>query len=110
MQPKRPHTFCSFCGGIPHPSKTYLGHTLRVSLALTVAIHLPETMQPIESIGSKVCALVCDGASWNLAVSKKRCEISDETFVHPCFTNPFSDEKCWVIICPSHQVQLYMCS
>ena len=62
---------------------------------------LYETMQVLESVGFKVRGLVCDGASWNLALVKKLCSTSSS---EACFANPFTDDKCWIIICPSHQV------
>ena len=67
---------------------------------------LYETMQALESVGFKVRGLVCDGASWNLSMVKKLVgSSSSEAY----FINPFSDEKCWVIICPSHQVHYDLC-
>ncbi len=68
---------------------------------------LYDTMQALESVGFKVKGLVCDGASWNLSLIKKLCSTSTSK---ACFTNPFSDEKCWVIVCPSHQVHMIIIS
>lgn len=87
---------------------------------------LYETMQSLESVGFKVKALICDGANWNLSMIKKLCEQSDsdqksklceqsnsdqETMKQPDESthstspwNPFSDEKCFIVNCPSHQV------
>ena len=62
---------------------------------------LYEVMQSMESVGFKVCGLICDGASWNLSMLKKLCSTSSSD---ACFDNPFSGDKCWVIVCPSHQV------
>ena len=80
---------------------SYSGLDSRFTLAC-----LYETMQALESVGFKVRGLVCDGASWNLSMVKKLVgSSSSEAY----FINPFSDEKCWVIICPSHQVHYDLC-
>lgn len=77
-----------------------------------------ETMEAMESVGFRVKALICDGASWNLSLVKMLCGVegqfgrdssespdSEECYRVPCsFKNPFSDEVTWIIICPSHQV------
>ena len=76
-----------------------------------------EVMQAMESTGFQIHALICDGASWNLTMLKHLCgavgkfgcgEMTDpERYGVLCsFKNPFSDNNVWIIICPSHQVQL----
>lgn len=79
---------------------------------------LYDTMGAMESVGLKIKALICDGASWNLSLVKKLCGIdgqfgqddsessdSEDCYRVPCsFRNPFSDKVVWIIICPSHQV------
>ena len=61
-------------------------------------------------------ALVCDGASCNLALLKQLCGVrgmygtpdNEEEggvgHVPSSFTNPYSSGKMYVIVCPSHQV------
>ena len=76
-----------------------------------------EVMQAMESTGFKIHALICDGASWNVTMLKHLCgavgkfgcgEMTDpERYGVLCsFKNPFSDNNVWIIMCPSHQVQL----
>ena len=59
----------------------------------------------MESVGFRVNALICDGASWNLSLVKKLCGVngqfcqeesespdSEDYYTDPCsFKNPFSD-------------------
>lgn len=113
---------CSFCGETSSDFDLigpYFTSNSGLDSRFTLAC-LYETMQSLESVGFKIKALVCDGASWNLAMVKKLCEIpqsmqedseedsdsdqeSDPT--PPCsFKNPFSNEQCWIVNCPSHQV------
>ena len=72
----------------------------------------------MESTGFQVHACICDGASWNLTMLKHLCgcdgkfgfgEMTDpDRYDVLCsFKNPFSDNKVWIIICPSHQVHLH---
>ena len=76
-----------------------------------------ETMGAMESVGFRVKALMCDGASWNLSLVKKLrgfdgqfghddSESPDSEDCYSSFKNPFSDRVVWIIIkfCPSHQV------
>ena len=79
---------------------------------------LYETMQSLESVGFKVKALICGGASWNLSMVKRLCDRSVQESIdmgsedveeaeapaRSFFMNPFSDEKCYIVNCPSHQV------
>ncbi len=76
---------------------------------------LYETMQSLESIGFKVKG---DGASSNLSMVKRLCNEyvanvgvdedthceEEETPKNVFFKNPFSDENCYVVNCPSHHV------
>ena len=86
--------------------------------ARLTAACLYETMGAMESVGFRIKALICDGASWNLSLVKKLCGVegqfrldesespdSEGHYRVPCsFKNPFSDRDVWIIICPSHQV------
>ena len=78
---------------------------------------LYETMGAMESVGFKIKALVCDGASWNLSLVKQlsgtsgqfgqndaESPDSEDCYKVSCsFRNPFSDEITWMIMCPSHR-------
>ena len=84
---------------------------------------LYEVMQSMESVGFKVRALVCDGASWNLSMVKRLCaesipkpadeDVGSDVEEEPAAwsqsfcMNPFSDNKCFIINCPSHQVCIH---
>ena len=84
--------------------------------ARLTAACLYETMGVTESVGFRIKALICDGASWNLSLVKKLCGVEGQFRVDepespdseghyrvPCsFKNP--DRDVWIIICPSHQV------
>ena len=86
--------------------------------ARLTAACLYETMGAMESVGFKIKAIVCDGASWNLSLVKQlsgttgqfgqndaESPDSEDCYkVHCSFRNPFSDEVTWIIMCPSHQV------
>ena len=80
---------------------------------------LLESMYVFEIYGFHVSALVCDGASCNLALLKQLCGVtgmyrtqeSDEEggvgHVPSSFTNPYSSRTVHVFVCPSHQVRDY---
>ena len=79
---------------------------------------LLQTLRIFHLYGFHTCALVCDGASANIAVLKSTCGTSgaysvnstssDHYRVEPYFANPFDPErKIFWVICPSHQVSLY---
>ena len=86
--------------------------------ARLTAACLYETMGAMESVGFKIKAIVCDGASWNLSLVKQLSgttgqfgqndaespDNEDCYKVNCSFRNPFSDEVTWIIMCPSHQV------
>ena len=74
-----------------------------------------ETMRVFHNYGFKTSAIVCDGASSNLAAiklittQKKGAYGSsnerDKHKVEPCFKNPFDATlEVYFVICPSHQV------
>ena len=77
-----------------------------------------KSMNVFNTFGFKIIALVCDGASTNLALVKMLCglpnkalapsdENEDPLYVKAEFRNPFEaseDNRVFVIICPSHQV------
>lgn len=83
---------------------------------------LIESLYAFEIYGFHVSALVCDGASCNLALLKQLCGVrgmygtpdsegeGGVGHVPSSFTNPYSSGKVYVIVCPSHQVhQSYYC-
>ena len=52
-----------------------------------------------------VKALLSDGASSNLSLMKLFCGHKDDSQkLTPSFISPFSGEKVFLIVCPSHQV------
>ena len=57
-----------------------------------------------------VCGLLCDGASTNLALLKQFCnhKNSCNDLTSPWFISPFDGKKVYLIICPSHQVSLFI--
>ena len=80
-----------------------------------------QTMYALHKFCFKVCAMVCDGASTNLALLKILCglpnkmldindceggNIRERYHKNFCFRNPFDvdDHPVFVIVCPSHQV------
>ena len=79
-----------------------------------------ETMEAFHFFGFKTNALVCDGASSNLAAIKLLCtgkrgafgtsdNIQDLYAVAPWFANPFDPTiTVYCIICPSHQVSVHL--
>ena len=80
-----------------------------------------ESLYVFEIYGFHVSALVCDGASSNLALLKQLCvrgmyrtpaneEDGGVGQVPSSFRNPYSSGKVYVIVCPSHQVHMYTCS
>ena len=69
-----------------------------------------------ETYKFQTIAIIGDGASWNQALFKKLCGYSgkfgvdavpDGNFfdVPASFTNPFSGNRVWCIVCPSHEVR-----
>ena len=80
---------------------------------------LTSTIQSLSQFGFRALAIVCDGASPNLAAMKILCglpnkalsnendTLSDESyFVKANFINPYDpdDIPVFVVICPTHQV------
>lgn len=71
-----------------------------------------ESMFVFETYGFSISAIVCDGASCNLALLKRMCgtsgkfsSTSGSTGDVPCsFTNPYSGLTTYLIVCPTHQV------
>ena len=55
--------------------------------------------------GFETKALLCDGASSNLALFKCLCGYgSASSEINPWFVSPFDNTKVYLIVCPSHQV------
>ncbi len=81
----------------------------------TIIQTLFDTMRVFHNHGFKTSAIVCDGASCNLAAIKLLTTgnrgaygVSNEPDKHkvePWFKNPFDPERnVYFVICPSHQV------
>lgn len=62
------------------------------------------TMLAFIQFGFGVKALLSDGASSNLSLMKLLCGYKDDSKLTSSFISPFSGEKVFVIVCPSHQV------
>jgi hypothetical protein len=65
------------------------------------------TILTFSQFGLGVRALLCDGASGNLALLKLLCghnNRDDIDITHSSFKSPFDGRRIHVIICPSHQV------
>lgn len=66
------------------------------------------TMLAFTQFGFGVKALLSDGASSNLSLMKLLCGHSDDSLkISPWFKCPFSGEKVFLLVCPSHQVCNY---
>lgn len=66
------------------------------------------TMLAFAQFGFGVKALLSDGASSNLSLMKLFCGYKDDSEkLVPSFISPFSGEKVFLIVCPSHQVCQY---
>ena len=64
------------------------------------------TMLAFIQVGFAVRALLCDGASSNLALLKLLCgHLNHVDAIEPWFFSPFDSRKVFLIICPSHQVR-----
>ena len=64
------------------------------------------TMLAFTQHGFGVKALLSDGASCNLSLMKLLSGQSDDSSkITPWFLSPFSGEKVYLIVCPSHQVR-----
>ena len=78
---------------------------------------LMDSLQKLDSFGSHVSMLVVDGASANLSMLRLlmgttgvfgfNSASEDPHRISPCFTNPFTG-RIHVIICPSHQIIIFM--
>ena len=80
-----------------------------------------ETMHKFQIYCFETKMIVCDGASSNLAAIKILTGFGcgaygnqplnsspDIHWIQPWFLNPFTNKKVFILICPSHQVCLYM--
>lgn len=56
----------------------------------------------------RVRALLCDGASANLALLKELCALKKGGDISACFVSPFDGNKIHLVICPSHQVSIVL--
>lgn len=56
----------------------------------------------------RVRALLCDGASANLALLKELCAHKKGDDISACFVSPFDGNKIHLVICPSHQVSIVL--
>ena len=82
-----------------------------------------EALFVFEAYNFEVLALVCDGASYNLSLLKQLCGVTGQygskltpenstSYVESLgdvpswFINPYSGQKTYLIICPSHQVNM----
>ena len=66
------------------------------------------TMLAFTQFGFGVKALLSDGASSNLSLMKLFCGHKDDSQkLTPSFISPFSSEKVFLIVCPSHQICQY---
>ena len=64
-----------------------------------------KTMLVFHQFSFHVRALLCDGASSNLALLKVFCNHKEgNKLVNPYFISPFDGQKVHLIICPYHQV------
>lgn len=88
--------------------------TMKAKLILST---LFDVMYAFQLYGFKTKAIVCDGASTNLSAikiltgfgsgafgHKEDDSVEDIHEVQAWFTNPYTNEKVYIIICPSHQV------
>ena len=83
--------------------------------AKTMLACVMDALRKFQAHGFDVCVFVCDGASSNLTMVKTLLgkqgplhhndSLSDRHEIDPSFINPFSGEKIYVVICPSHQIK-----
>jgi hypothetical protein len=65
-----------------------------------------KSMLALNQYGFIICALLCDGASCNLAVLKQLCNHKKgDELNSPFFISRFNGQKVHLIICPSHQLK-----
>lgn len=75
-----------------------------------------DAMYLMASYNFNVRALIGDGASWNLSLFKNLCghkgkfgsDVTSTMFKHDVpasFTNPFTGDTVWCLVCPSHEVK-----
>jgi hypothetical protein len=68
--------------------------------------YVMKSMLALNQYGFIICALLCDGASCNLAVLKQLCNHKKgDELNSPFFISRFNGQKVHLIICPSHQVK-----
>ena len=77
-----------------------------------------DAMRQFHQFNFSVVAIVCDGASSNLTALKQLCNREgafgcapsqpDRHEVPVSFPNPFSGDDVFLLICPSHQLHVYV--
>ena len=66
-----------------------------------------QSMLAFSKFGFSTKAILCDGASSNLAFFKCLCGYQrNDSDIDPWFVSPFNNKKVYLIVCPSHQVLL----
>ena len=75
-----------------------------------------DTLRQFSSFGFQVNLLIVDGASSNLTMLKLLMgvrgifshddSLEDKHMIKPCVRNPFNGKNMYLLICPSHQVNL----
>lgn len=82
--------------------------TLEVASTHTMVIR---TMLAFSQFGFGVRALLCDGASSNCSLLKLLCGYTNNEEMdlsQPSFVSPFNGKRVHLLVCPSHQVYIYM--
>ena len=104
--------FSSFFGRIlPHFVGAYYTSSKTIESKYILGVVL-ETMKIFHLYGFNTCVLVCDGASSNLTTIKTTMGESgvfeSTATMAPSFSNPFNPSRKHWVICPSHQVCVYV--
>ena len=109
---KRQPTFCSFLWRDLSSDFNVLGPYFTLPCTMEAQyLHslVTKTMLLFHQYDFHIRCLLCDGASSNLSLLKTFCGCQEEdNIASPWFLSPFDGRNVYLMICPSHQVHVYI--